>query len=139
MVGGPFGVMGLIADMNWDSLVNAEVGVGSGIYYDSYSLHGRYLILDNALTPYVGGGFAYWDSSADGHKIAQNSDSAVKLGLVKSDGTNLKGGIVLLPISLGLHYLSQNGLSLFADFEFITSLASFSAVPYGALGFQWYF
>lgn len=139
MVGGPFGILGIIADMNWESLINAELGVGSGIYFDSYSIHGRYLILDDPLTPYVGAGLAYWDGVTNGPKMAHNSEPAVKLGLVQEDGTNLRGGILLLPLSFGLHYMSDQGLSLFGDFEFIISPSHGSAIPYGGLGFQWYF
>ena len=57
VVGGPFGVIGIVGDMNWYSTINAEIGVGTGIYYDSYVLQGRYLILDHSFTPYVGAGF----------------------------------------------------------------------------------
>lgn len=139
LIGGPLGVVGIVADMNWYSLVNAEVGAGSGIYFDSYVMQGRYLVLDNALTPYLGVGLAYWDSTSNGPKMAQNSEPAVKLGLVKEDGTDLRGGLVLLPLSLGIHYMADNGLTLFADFEFIISSTNLNGLPYGALGLQWFF
>src|SRR3989338_7899300 len=140
VVGGPFGVIGLVADMNWYSTINAEIGVGTGIYYDSYVLQGRYLILDHPFTPYVGTGLAYWNSNqSNGSKTAQNSASAVKLGLVRQDGSNLKGGIVILPLSLGIHYLSDLGLSLFAEVDFLVSTVNANGTPSGALGFQWYF
>ena len=140
VVGGPFGVIGLVADMNWYSTINAEIGVGTGIYYDSYFLQRPYFILDHPFTPYVGTGLAYWNSNqSNGSKTAQNSASAVKLGLVRQDGSNLKGGIVILPLSLGIHYLSDLGLSLYAEVNFLVSTANANGSPYGALGFQWYF
>ncbi len=139
VVGGPFGVIGVVGDMNWYSTINAEIGVGTGIYYDSYVLQGRYLILDHPFTPYAGVGLAYWDTNQDGPKTAKNSDAAVKLGLVKQDGSDLKGGVVLLPISLGVHYISDLGLSLYAEINFLVSTANANGTPYGAIGFQWYF
>jgi len=139
VVGGPFGVIGLVGDMNWYSTLNAEIGVGTGIYYDSYVLQGRYLILDHPFTPYVGSGLAYWSSTQSGSKTAQNSTSAVKLGLVRQDGSHLKGGILVLPLSLGIHYISDLGLSLYAEVNFLVSTANANGTPYGALGFQWYF
>ncbi len=139
VVGGPFGVIGIVGDMNWYSTINAEIGVGTGIYYDAYVLQGRYLILDHAFTPYVGAGLTYWASTQNGPKTAQNSEPAVKLGLVKQDGSQLKNGIVLLPLALGIHYMSDLGLCLFADVEFLVSTSNANGTPYGALGFQWYF
>lgn len=139
VVGGPFGVVGLVGDMNWYSTINAEIGVGTGIYFDSYVLQGRYLILDHPFTPYAGAGLAYWNSTQDGPKTAQKSPSAVKLGLVKQDGSNLKGGIVIFPLSLGIHYISDLGLSLYAEVNFLVSTVNANGTPYGALGFQWYF
>ncbi|MBI2646278.1 MAG: hypothetical protein HYW85_04510 [Deltaproteobacteria bacterium] len=140
VVGGPFGVIGIVGDMNWYSTINAEIGVGTGIYYDSYVLQGRYLILDHPFTPYAGAGLAYWSSNqSNGPKTAQNSSSAVKLGLVKQDGSNLKSGILILPVSLGIHYISDLGLSLYAEVDFLVSTANANGTPYGALGFQWYF
>lgn len=139
VVGGPFGVIGIVGDMNWYSTINAEIGVGTGIYYDSYVLQGRYLILDHPFTPYAGAGLAYWNSNQDGPKTAQNSSSAVKLGLVKQDGSDLKGGIAILPFSLGIHYISDLGLSLYAEVNFLVSTANANGTPQGALGFQWHF
>ena len=38
VVGGPFGVIGIVGDMNWYSAFKAGIGVGTGIYFDSYVL-----------------------------------------------------------------------------------------------------
>jgi len=138
-VGGPYGVVGITSGLNWYSTFNFELGAGSGIYFDTYNVHARYLAMDNALSPYVGGGFAYWDSVSDAKKMAEQSTQAVDLGLVNSDGSSQKNGILILPLSVGLSYISELGLSLYLDFEFMVSTANFKGIPYGTLGFQWYF
>lgn len=132
MVGGPLGIVGLTADFNWYSLINAGIGLGSGIYFDSYVAQGKYLILDHAFTPYLGSGLAYWRSTASAEKIARKSEQAVKLGLVKN-------GIVILPLAIGTHYLSDSGLAIFAEIDFLLSLSNFKAIPYGGIGAGWYF
>ncbi len=139
MVGGPLGIIGLTADFNWYSLVNAGIGLGSGIHFDTYTAQAKYLVLDQPFTPYLGSGLAYWRSAASGEKIAQKSEQAIKLGMVKDDGTKLKNGIVILPLSIGAHYLSDSGLAIFAEFSFLLSLSNVKAVPYGGLGAGWYF
>ncbi|MBI4040473.1 MAG: hypothetical protein HY390_01255 [Deltaproteobacteria bacterium] len=138
-IGGAYGVVGVSGYLNWSSLVNIEVGAGTGLYFDAYQAHVRYLILDHPLTPAAGLGLAYWDLSVPPQKAAQKSSNAVDLGLVKADGSESKGGIGLLPFSIGLNYISDLGLSLNVDFQFMVSMANFHGIPYGGLSFQWYF
>lgn len=138
-VGGPLGVVGLISEFNWDSLINTEIGLGSGIHFDSYIAQARYLILDRAFTPYVGAGLAYWKSTSPGPKMAEKSQIAVDLGIVKEDGTDLKNAILIFPMSIGLHYISDLGLAIFTEVELLFSLSNLKGRPYGALGVQWYF
>lgn len=138
-VGGSLGIIGLTADFNWYSLINAGIGLGSGIYFDTYLAQAKYLVLDQPFTPYLGSGLAYWRSTASAGKIAQKSEQAIKLGMVKDDGTKLKNGIVILPLSIGAHYLSDSGLAIFAEVSFLLSLSNVKAVPYGGLGAGWYF
>jgi len=137
--GGALGIVGVTADFNYYSLVNAGIGVGSGIYYDTYVIHAKYLILDQPFTPYLGGGFAYWDSIDNGKDLANNSSEAVKLGLVSEDGTDLKAGITIFPIAIGIHYMSDLGLAIYAEADLLFSLSNGHAAPYGALGVGWYF
>ncbi len=59
--------------------------------------------------------------------------------MVKDDGTKLKNGIVILPLFIGAHYLSDSGLAIFAEFSFLLSLSNVKAVPSGGLGAGWYF
>ena len=139
MAGGPMGVIGIIADFNWYSIVNGGIGLGSGIHYDSYLANAKYLILDRSFTPYVGGGFAYWKSTDTGLNIAQNSEIAVDVGMVKNNGSELKSGVLLLPLAFGIHYMSDVGLAIFAEANYLLSLSNLSGAPYGGLGLQWYF
>jgi len=139
MVGGPMGVVGIISDFNWYSLANIGIGLGSGVHYDTFMAQGKYLILDRAFTPYLGGGLAYWRSTGTGAKIAAKSEAAVDLGLVEADGSDRRSGILLLPLSFGVHYVSGIGLAVFTEVEYLISISRARATPYGALGFQWYF
>ena len=139
MVGGPLGSVGIIADFNWYSAANAGIGAGSGIYFDTYMAHIKHLFLDRRFTPYVGGGIAYWKSTSSAQEIAKKSETATKLGMVSPNGDHLKKGILLLPVSLGVHYISDLGLALFVEGEYLISLTNLKGTPYAALGLQWYF
>jgi hypothetical protein len=139
MAGGAMGVIGLTADFNWYSLVNGGVGLGSGIYFDSYMVQAKYLVMDRSFTPYMGTGLAYWKSTDTGENIARKSEVAVNLDMVKADGTELQSGILVIPVSLGIHYVSDVGLGIFAEVDYLMSLSGLSGTPYGAIGVQWYF
>jgi len=139
MAGGALGVIGIVADFNWYSTVNAGIGLGSGIYYDTYMAQAKYLILDRAFTPYIGASLAYWRNITAGDKLARKSETAVKLGMVKSDGTDAKDAILIFPVSFGVHYLSQLGLAVFVEADYLISLANLKGTPYAAIGLQYYF
>ena len=99
----------------------------------------KYLILDRAFTPYIGASLAYWRNITAGDKLARKSETAVKLGMVKSDGTDAKDAILIFPVSFGVHYLSQLGLAVFVEADYLISLANLNGTPYACIGLQYYF
>jgi len=137
-IGGPGGILSLQADFPFLQRYSVHLGAGSGLYFDSYYLTFRAYLREHKFSPYAGLGVGRWQGVQSPEKLAQNLPLTKNLGLVKESGNEAHANLHVVPLALGLHFLAESGLSMFAEFEFLLSLRNARVSPYGALGFQWY-
>ncbi|MBI4042201.1 MAG: hypothetical protein HY391_01880 [Deltaproteobacteria bacterium] len=139
VLGTPLGVMGIQAECHVHPRLSAVIGVGSGVFFNSFHLQARYFFLERTLSPYLGLGYARWTDNGSPEKLARYFSQARTFGLVDSAGNKLRNAVDLIPLAVGLHFLSDKGLALFGEFNYIFSTQRLTAAPYGGLGGQWYF
>ena len=138
IVGGPGGILSLQADFPFLQKFSAHLGTGSGLYFDSYYLTARAYLREHKFSPYAGLGIARWQGVHSPENLAKNLHFTQTLGLVKESGQAAYSSLHVLPLAIGLHFLSEAGLSMFVEFEYLLSLRNIKATPYGAIGFLWY-
>jgi len=135
ILGGSAGGLGIQADYHLLPRFGIQLGVGSGYYFESLFISARHYFLESTISPYMSLGYAAWRGHSDVEKLVPHFSGAKKLGLIDEKESTIH----LLPLAFGVQFVSKNGIAVFTEFTYILSLTTFSGVPYGALGFQWYF
>ena len=132
IIGGISGGVGFELDYNLNPKVGIQAGVGSGYYFESIFLTSRYYLLPSKLSPFFSMGYALWRAN-NGIENLNNIKSIEKLDLGDGDFVNL------IPLSLGIQYMSEGGIAAYVTFDYILSPGTTSGIPYGSAGFLWYF
>lgn len=139
-LGTPLGLLGIQAEVHMHPHWSGLIGVGSGIYFDTVALQARRFLLNSSFSPYVGLGIARWSQNGAPRMLSQTYYQAAVLGLVNREGEQIREKVYLLPLSLGVHFLSEKGLGIYGELNYLFSLsARVNGVPYGGLGTQFYF
>ncbi|HLB59341.1 MAG TPA: hypothetical protein VJL87_04590 [Bdellovibrionota bacterium] len=139
ILGGAAGGMGIQADYHFLPRLGVQGGVGSGYYFGSLFLSGRYYFFPSKFSPYAAAGFALWKPYEDTQKNLSHLFDFKKLGIVEENGAMSLNSVRLLPLSVGVQYLSLSGLAGFVEFSYILSLTTIKGIPYGGIGLQWFF
>jgi hypothetical protein len=132
IIGGSIGGIGFALDCNLSKKFSIQAGVGTGYYFESLFLTSRYYFFQTKLAPFFALGYATWRANSGIDKL-NNINNIKKLNLSNGDFAHL------LPLSIGLQYISESGLAAFITFDYILSPATTSSLPYGSAGFVWYF
>lgn len=132
VIGGISGGIGFEIDYNISHKMGFQTGVGSGYYFESFFITSRYYLLPTKLSPFASIGYSLWRAYS-GIEQLNNIQSIKNLNLTQGDFAHL------IPLSVGLHYISESGLAAFISFDYILSPRTTSGIPYGSAGFIWYF
>lgn len=133
IVGGSAGGVGIVLDYNLFPNIGIQTGVGSGYYFESYFLSSRYYLLPGKISPFLSMGYAAWRGGNGVNQHFNNLYGSKKLGLQQGKFTHL------MPLSIGIQFMSETGLATFITIDYIFSPAKFSGVLFGSTGFGWYF
>ena len=112
-------------------------GLGTGLDYSTFTLKGKYFLLGERVSPYIGGGVARWWT--DGTRETNVGPSVLKNKFLSgndfSDGFN----VWMLYPALGVQYLHPSGVSLYAEILALFKLPSLANGTYAGLGALLYF
>lgn len=134
---GPYSVLGVELDININEEVSISGGLGTGLDYSTFTLKGKYFLLGESFSPYVGGGLARWwtDGTSEtniGPSVLRNKFLS---GVNYRDGFNLW---ILYP-TLGIQYLHSSGVALYAEIQALFKLPTLANGTYAGLGALLYF
>jgi hypothetical protein len=131
--GGAYGVFGAETDLKITDDWSAGIGVGTGMSYRTWGLHGRYLFRQSPLTGFIEGGYANWyvyKVSKTGREVYPQHMS--ERFLERKNGVLLPGTRAhLLYPGVGMLYKHKSGMGAMAQVQyFINASGGFT----GALG-----
>jgi hypothetical protein len=131
--GGAYGIFGAETDLKVTDDWTAGLGIGTGMSYRTWGLHGRYLFRQTPLTGFVEGGYSNWYV----YKVSKTGKEVfpqhmAERFLEKRDGSLVAGTRAhLLYPGFGLLYKHKSGMGFVAQVQyFINASGGFS----GALG-----
>jgi hypothetical protein len=135
---GPLSVMGIEIDFNISENFSISGGIGTGLDYSTFMVKGRYFLLGESVSPYIGASIARWFSSGTSAKAVSPSILANKF---LEPGTDLTQGfsVWILSPSIGVQFMHQLGFSFFAELQYMFKLVNFANGTYAGLGMHWYF
>ncbi len=135
---GPLSLLGIEFDFNVTPEVSIGGGMGTGLDYSTMMVKGRYFLLGKTVSPYIGVGLARWWSQGTNEKNLSPSilqKKFLKPGSDLSDGFNV---FLVYPV-IGVQLMQPNGLSVFAEVQYLIKLLTLANGAYAGLGMHWYF
>ncbi len=134
---GPLAMLGIEADVNLTEDVAFSVGIGTGIYYSTFMIKGRYFLMGEWVSPYIGGGFARWWSDGTTRNLGP---AVLRNKFLRSDEGGADGfNVWIIYPCAGVQFMSVMGFDVFAEIQYLFRLPSFSNGTYAGLGMHWYF
>jgi hypothetical protein len=142
---GVYGVTGAHLELNLNSKLSPQLGVGISTEFQSYHFQLKRVFAGEFLLPYLAVGYARWtNGSGNGKKIIESNPGFVADKLMSS--ADKKAGIIdlhfLFPAA-GIQYLvldgPWSGISINAEVDLLIEAESLEAVPTGALSATYYF
>lgn len=136
--GGPLAVLGVEADVNITDIFSFGIGAGTGIDYSTFMMKGRWFLMGEWVSPYIGVSVARWWT--DGTNATQ-----VGPGILPSrfldPGTNLANGfnVWLVGPTLGVQFMHAKGFAISAEVQYFVRLFTFSGGTYAGTAMHWYF
>lgn len=136
--GGSLAVFGVEADVNITENFSLSSGLGSGIDYSTFMVKGRWFLMGEWVSPYIGFSLARWWT--DGTTATQIGPSILANRFLAGQ-TDYKTGfnVWLVSPSLGVQFMHPKGFAVSAEIQYLFRLFSFSNGTYAGLGIHWYF
>lgn len=136
--GGPLSMLGIEFDVNLREDISLSGGMGTGLNYNTMMLKGRYFLLGDWVSPYLGMGIArWWTNGTKGTELSPSVLSNKFLG----PNVDPRGGfdVVMLTPAMGVQFMHPMGLAVFAEIYYLFKLVDFSNGTYAGMGMHWYF
>jgi len=136
--GGPLAVMGIEADINFTENLSVGLGLGTGLNYSTFMVKGRYFLLGEWVSPYLGMAVARWWT--DG-----TSAASVGPGLLADKflgpGYNLAQGfsMFLLAPTVGVQFMHPMGFAVSVELQYLFRLMDLVNGTYAGVAAHWYF
>lgn len=134
---GPFSVLGVELDININEEISISGGLGTGLDYSTFAVKGRYFLLGERFSPYLGAGLARWWT--DGTSETNLGPSVLKNKFLSGsdyrDGFNLW---ILYP-AIGIQYLHPTGIAIYGEIQALFKLPTLANGTYAGLGALLYF
>lgn len=136
--GGSLAVFGVEADVNITENFALSTGLGSGIDYSTFMVKGRWFLMGEWVSPYVGLSLSRWWTNGTtetriGPSILANRFLAGTTDY--SQGFN----VWLMSPSLGVQFMHPKGFAVSAEIQYLFRLFSLANGTYAGMGIHWYF
>jgi hypothetical protein len=136
--GGALAVLGGVADVNITENFSLGVGFGTGLDYSTCMVQGRYFLLGEWVSPYVGLSFARWWSDGT---AATSVGPGILANRFLGPGYDLTQGfsVFLLAPALGVQFMHPMGFAISAEIQYLFRMVDFANGTYAGLSAHWYF
>lgn len=136
--GGGAAKLGFEVDVNLTEDFSLSGTWGTGFDYSTFAVRGRYFLLGNSLSPYLGLGLARWWSNGTREK---DFSPAILKNEFLADGKNTEDGfsVFILYPTVGVQFLHSSGFSASFELEYMFRMFTLANGTYAGLGAHWYF
>lgn len=137
-IGGPLATMGVVADFNILPEFSVLGGLGTGMDYASFQIEGRYFLMGEWVSPYVGLSFARWWTSSTRET---NLSPSILKNVFLAGQTDFTHGfsVYFLAPAIGVQFMHPLGFAVSFELEYLFELFSLRNGTYGAINGLWYF
>lgn len=136
--GGALAVFGVEADVNVTENFSLTGGLGSGIDYSTLMLKGRWFLMGEWVSPYIGMGLSRWWTDGTAEKDIGPSVLVNRFLEGVSDYSNGFNVWIISP-TIGVQFMHQKGFAVSAELQYLFRLFDFSNGTYAGMGIHWYF
>ena len=136
--GGALAVFGVEADVNVTESISISGGLGSGIDYSTLMLKGRWFLMGEWVSPYLGMGLSRWWTDGTAEK---NIGPSVLVNRFLDGVSDYSNGFSVWIVSptLGVQFMHPKGFAISAELQYLFRLFDFSNGTYAGMGVHWYF
>ncbi len=136
--GGPLAIFGVEADVNVTEELSITGGLGTGLNYSTFMLKGRYFLMGDWVSPYLGMAIARWWT--DGTTATSIGPSVLTSQFLGAGYDYTKGfSVFLLSPAVGVQFMHPMGFAINAELQYLFRLFDFSNGTYAGLSAHWYF
>lgn len=139
---GAYGVFGAEADFGIGDNWTAGFGLGTGMAYSTWAVHGRYYFQQARWSPLVEVGYAQWDLSKiprDGAGSIMPHHLAQRFFGVNGDQVEGPSTAHIIYPGLGVMYQNRTGLAALFEIQYFVNASDFSGALMGTMGVFFYF
>lgn len=134
---GPLSVLGLEVDINISEKVSLSMGLGTGLDYSTFAVRGKYFLMGEKFSPYIGGGLARWWT--DGTNETNLGPSILKNKFLSGNDFSNGFDVWMLYPTVGIQYMNPTGFGLYAELQALFKIPSLANGIYSGLGALIYF
>jgi len=136
--GGPLAIMGVEVDINIMEDFSLSGGIGTGLDYSSFMIKGRYFLMGEWVSPYLGVSLARWWTK--GTKATRLAPSVLTSEFLPPGYDYTQGfSIAILSPSVGVQFMHPMGVAFFAELHYMIRMFSLENGTYACAGLHWYF
>jgi hypothetical protein len=136
--GGPLAVLGIVSDVNITSNFSVGMGFGTGLDYNTFMISGRYFLLGEWVSPYLGLAVARWWT--DGTNASKVSPTLLADKFLGAGYDYTKGfSVFLLSPSVGVQFMHPMGFAISAEVSYLFRLMDMANGTYAGMSAHWYF
>jgi hypothetical protein len=138
---GAYGIFGTEAEFSIDEKISLGLGLGTGMTYATWGLHGKYVFNSSGrINTFFQAGYAHWYFG----KVPSTRGTVKPNYLAErffSENGNLVAGrsVDLIYPGIGVQVLGQGGLAFSTQLQYLISLRDFSGGLFGSLALHYYF
>jgi hypothetical protein len=138
---GAYGVFGMEFDFTAGQDWSFGFGLGTGMTYSTWALHGRYFLKQGRLSSFLEAGYANWYMGKVPTSASTDSSNYLLKRFVYDGGrapSAASRANIIYP-GLGLLYQNTSGLAAMAQLQYMISARDFSGGLFAASGIYYYF
>lgn len=136
--GGPLSVVGIEVDINLREDISLSLGAGTGLDYSTAMVKGRYFLLGEWVSPYVGFSLARWWT---GGTTAANIGPSVLTRVFLPAGYDYTQGfsVFFMAPAIGVQFMHPMGFAVSLELQYFFKLVDLANGTFAGLSAHWYF
>lgn len=136
--GGPLSVVGIEVDINIREDISLSLGAGTGLDYSSAMVKGRYFLLGEWVSPYLGFSLARWWT---GGTNATNIGPSVLTRAFLPAGYDFTQGfsVFFMAPAIGVQFMHPMGFAVSLELQYFFKLVDLANGTFAGLSAHWYF